>query len=181
MHENKDAWEVLLPTIGTAHIHLHSTLEQFETRLYKRQKDSQSLAHAQVLSGEKMMGHRHGLTPGIGPSHGPLMRSYPHVPPQPIPFSHPPPVPPARCSETTTQGVGRGGKGEVKTCRACAKHGHHGLRFTNRHKGECAYAKMGKQSRRTSAERALCEVLVFVSVPYLNVCGILFYVSPRQC
>ena len=39
-------------------------LEQFETKLCKRQKESQSLAHAQVLSGEKMMGHQHGLIQG---------------------------------------------------------------------------------------------------------------------
>lgn len=118
-------------------------MEQFETKVCKRQMESQSLAFAQVLSGEKMMGQRPGLVQGGGPSHGPPMIPYPHVPPQSIPSFHPPPVPPAWSYEK--KGVGRGGKGTVKTCKACAKNGYPGVPFTHKHRKECAFAKMEKQ------------------------------------
>ena len=109
----------------------------------KRQKESQSLAFAQVLSGEKMMGQWPGLVQGGGPSHGPPMIPYPHVPPRSIPSFHPPPVPPAWLYEK--KGGGRGGKGKVKTCRACAKNGYPRVQNTSKHRQECAFAKMEKQ------------------------------------
>ena len=43
------------------------------------------------------------------------------------------------------KGVGREGKGTVKTCRACAKNGYLGVQFTHKHRQECAFAKMEKQ------------------------------------
>ena len=46
---------------------------------------------------------------------------------------------------TKKKGVGRGGKGTVKTCRACARNGYHGVQNTSMHRQECAFAKMEKQ------------------------------------
>jgi hypothetical protein len=99
----------------------------------------------QVLSGERMMGHQYGFFQGGAPSHGPTMRPYPYVPPHSIPFYNPPPDSPAWCSEKTTKGGGRGGKGKVKTCRACANNGYPGVHATREHRRECAYAMMEKQ------------------------------------
>ena len=118
-------------------------LGRFETKLCRRQKESQSLARVQVLSGEKMMGHQYRIFHGGAPSYGPMVRPYPHVPPQSIPSFHPPPCPPAWCKET--KGVGKGGKGKVKTCRACANQGHPGVQATYKHMRLCAFTVMEKQ------------------------------------
>ena len=47
--------------------------------------------------------------------------------------------------EHSKNGAGRGGKGKVKTCRACAKNGYRDVQNMHKHRKECAFAKMEKQ------------------------------------
>lgn len=114
-------------------------MEQFERDLAKKYNRGQMMAWAQVQSGGKMTSDRHGLAPGGGPSRGPGKDPYPYVSPQPIPLFDAPPHPPPNCEERG--GVGKGGKGGKKTCRACAKNGLKGVHLTGKHRRECPYAK----------------------------------------
>ena len=84
------------------------------------------------------------------PSDDPGLRHHPRVrrgrsPPSANPSGHFSDVPEVSHPFLFEKGVGREGKGTVKTCRACAKNGYHGVQNTHKHRKECAFAKMEKQ------------------------------------
>ena len=84
------------------------------------------------------------------PSDNPGLCHHPRVrrgrsPLNSIPSGHLSDVPEVSHAFLFEKGVGREGKGTVKTCRACAKNGYLGVQFTHKHRKECAFAKMEKQ------------------------------------
>ena len=105
------------------------------------------------------------------PSDDPGLRHHPRVrrgrsPPSANPSGHFSDVPEVSHPFLFEKGVGREGKGTVKTCRACAKNGYLGVQFTHKHRQECKSVRLPKwrsRSRRTSAQRVFLLVLVYVS------------------